>query len=85
MGQSQPQVFSGIAPEQFAALCEKAKAAGIAITGNTGAATKYGVEVSWNYAPEAQQLTLQVLKTPFFVNAADIDSKLRDLVQQSLA
>jgi hypothetical protein len=85
MGQSQPQVFSGIAPEQFATLGVKAAAAGIAITGNTGSASKYGVEVSWNYAPEARQLTLQVLKTPFFINTADIESRLHALVQESLA
>jgi hypothetical protein len=42
-----PQVFSGIAPGQYARLIEKAKAAGIDLSGNSGTATKFGVEVSW--------------------------------------
>lgn len=85
MTQNAPLAFSGIAPEQFAALCAKAKAAGIELDGNSGTASKYGVEVRWDYSPAARQLALEVLKTPFFVGAADVYAKLQSLVEQSLA
>jgi len=85
MTQNAPLVFSGIAPEQFAALCAKAKASGIELDGNSGTASKYGVEVRWNYSPTSGQLVLEVLKTPFFIGAADVYAKLQSLVEQSLA
>ncbi|MGA7857760.1 MAG: hypothetical protein WCA11_07540 [Terracidiphilus sp.] len=85
MPQNQPLVFSNIAPAQFSALVAKAKASGVELVGNSGTASRYGVEISWNYVPESQQLTFQCLKTPFFVNAADVHAKLKTLVDQSLA
>ena len=85
MAPSAPQTFNGISPQQYARLVEKAKAAGIDLQGNTGTASKYGVEVSWNYRPEAQELTLQCLKTPFFLSAADINSKIHSLVRETMS
>ncbi len=85
MAHSEPQIFSGITPEQFAALSQKAQAAGIPLSGNTGTASKFGVEVSWNYAPAEQQLTLQCLRTPFFVTASEVNAKLQSLVRETLA
>lgn len=81
MGQGEPQIFSSITPGHYTKLVEKANAAGIDLSGNTGKASKFGVEVAWNYAPETQQLTLQCLKTPFFVKTEEVNSKLRELVQ----
>ena len=85
MSKNPPQVFSGIAPDQFSKLIDKAKAAGIDISGNTGTASKFGVEISWNYVPGAQQLTLHCLHTPFFVSPADVDARIQALVKESLA
>jgi hypothetical protein len=85
MAPSAPQVFNGVTPDQYARLVEKAKAAGIEINGNTGSATKFGVEIAWNYTPATQELTLQCLKTPFFMNASDVNTKIHSLVAQSLA
>jgi hypothetical protein len=84
MGHSAPQVFSGISPEQYAKLTAKAQAAGVGLTGNSRTATKFGVEVSWNYSPEAQELTLQCLSTPFFVKHEEVYAKLQALVKESL-
>ncbi len=70
MPQNPPLVFCNITPEQYAALIAKAKASGVDLIGNSGTASRYGVEIAWNYAPESQQLTLQCLKTPFFVKAS---------------
>ena len=64
---------------------EKARGAGIEMQGNSGSATKFGVEVEWNYSPETQDLTLQCLRTPFFLTAADVDAKIQSLVNEALA
>jgi hypothetical protein len=83
MEQNEAQVFSGITPEQFAKLTEKAKDAGMDIRGNSGAATEFGVEVAWNYVAETQQLTLHCLKTPFFISTAQINARIQALVKES--
>jgi len=85
MSAGAPQVFKSITPEQYALLVEKARGAGIELSGNSGTASKYGVEVTWNYVPEAQELTLQTLKTPFFMSIADVDGRIQSLVRDSLA
>jgi hypothetical protein len=85
VGECAPQVFSGITPEQYASLLQKAQAAGFALSGNSGTASKYGVEVAWNYSPAAQQLTFQCLRTPFFIKPEDVNAKIETLVKQSLA
>jgi len=79
------QVFTGVTPERYARLVEKARGAGIDLEGNSGTASKFGVEVTWSYVPEQQQLTIQCVKTPFFLNAADVDARIQKLVQESLA
>ena len=85
MAKSEPQVFSNIAPEQYSRLIDQARAAGIDLSGNTGTVTKFGVEVSWNYSPEKRELVLQCHRTPFFVKADDVNSKLQSLVKDTLA
>lgn len=79
-----PQTFRGVTPDQYARLAEKAKAAGIDMVGNGGTASWYGVDVAWMYVPEAEELTIRCLKTPFFMRPEVIDAKIRDLVRQSL-
>lgn len=85
MGQSAPHVFKGVTPEQYARLVTKAKGAGIDLTGPSGTASKFGVEVAWNYAAAVQELTLHCLKTPFFMSTKDVDAKIQTLVKESLA
>lgn len=84
MAASSPQVFSGVTPAQFAKLTEKARATGLAMNGNTGRASRMGVEVEWNYSDESQELTLTCLQTPFFVSAHDVNAKLHELVKETL-
>ena len=82
---STPQVFSGITPAQYAKLTEKAKAAGVAMSGNSGRATRMGVEVEWDYSEARQELVLTCIKTPFFVNAQEINARLHSLVSETLS
>lgn len=84
MGQAAAKIFSGIAPEHYAKLTAKAQAAGIDLSGNSGTATKFGVEIAWEYSPEARQLTLHCLRTPFFVKPEDVYSRVEALVKESL-
>ena len=83
--ENKTQVFSGVTPANFARLVEKVNAAGIEISGNSGQASKMGVEVAWNYSEETQQLELTCLHAPFFVSADDVNTKLRTLVGEALA
>lgn len=85
MSQFQPQVFQPVSPAQFEVLTAKARAAGLPIAGNSGAASRFGVEISWNYVPEAQQLTLHCLRAPFFVSADEVNTQIQSLVQQTLS
>ena len=80
-----PQLFQNISPAHFAVLQQKAGAAGIPISGNSGSASKMGVEVAWNYSPDSQQLSLQCLKTPFFISVSDVNQKIHALVTETLA
>jgi hypothetical protein len=84
MSESSALVFTGVSPEQFAALTAKAKATGIEMTGNSGSASQFGVEVAWKYLPEEQSLTLECLRTPFFVQPEVVYAKLSTLVRESL-
>jgi hypothetical protein len=79
-----PQVFTGITPALYAKLTEKAKAAGVAMNGNHGRASRLGVDVEWNYSEEKQELVLTCLQTPFFVSAHDVNAKLHALVNETL-
>jgi hypothetical protein len=81
---SPPQVFSNISPEQYAALVQKASSGGINLTGNSGTASNFGVEVTWNYSPENRELTIQVLSTPFFLSAESINAKIKSMVEESV-
>ncbi len=85
MGQSAPQMFSGITPTQYASLLQKAQANGLELTGNRGTASKFGVEVAWNYSPGTEELTFECLKTPFFVKPDEVNAKIRALVKETLA
>ncbi|HEU5351602.1 MAG TPA: hypothetical protein VFU55_08395 [Terracidiphilus sp.] len=85
MSSATPLVFSPVSPAQFAHLSLQAQASGIQISGNSGSAAKFGVEVAWQFDAATQQLTLQCLKTPFFVSRDSVEARLRALVRQSLA
>ncbi len=85
MAEYEPQLFSGITPQEFAALIQKAKEAGFHMSGNKGTASKLGVDVSWNYEPEREELTLQCLHAPFFLSKDQVNAKLHSLVTESLA
>jgi hypothetical protein len=85
MEKQQPQIFSGITPEQFEKLTAKAQAAGIGLTGSSGTSSKFGVEIGWSYSAATRQLTVQCLNTPFFVKPEDVCAKIDALVKETCA
>jgi hypothetical protein len=82
--QNEAQIFPGVTPEQYVKLIAKAKAAGFSLSGNSGTASTFGVEVAWNYSPETAQLSFKCLRTPFFVKPGEVHAKIRKLVKNSL-
>ena len=85
MPSAEPLVFSSITPQQFAQLTQKATAAGINMNGDSGTASSFGIEVSWIYSAPAQQLTLQVLNTPFFMGPEAVNERIKQLVKETVA
>jgi hypothetical protein len=85
MSSTPPQVFSNITPDQYAALVQKAAAAGVDLSGNSGTASKFGVEVAWNYSPDTQQLTIQCLNGSIFMNCDAVNAKIASLIEESIA
>jgi hypothetical protein len=85
MGECAPQVFRGITAERYAILLKKAQANGINLSGNGGTASKYGVEVAWNYDQAGQELTFHCLRTPFFMKPEDVNAQIESMVKESLA
>jgi hypothetical protein len=81
--QNEPQVFREISPGQYARLIEKARTAGIELSGDSGTASKFGVEVAWNYSHESRELTIRCLHTPFLVRPVEVQAKIRRLVEES--
>jgi hypothetical protein len=81
--QSPPLAFSGITPWHFAKLTAKAQAAGINLSGNRGRASKFGVEIEWNYSAETGELTLHCLDLPPFVKPEAVNAKILALVKES--
>jgi hypothetical protein len=80
MGSCAAQVFNGVTPERFACLTEKAREAGIQIDGDSGSASRDGIEISWSFDPTQQTLTLQCTSSPFYVPCEMINSRIQGLV-----
>jgi hypothetical protein len=85
MAACEAQKFSGVTQDQFSGLVQKAQAAGIGISGNSGTATQSGVTMTWNYDPASQLLVIQCTDSPFFIPCATINSKVNDLVKGALS
>ena len=84
MSAATPQIFSGITPAKYALLMERAQDAGLPMNGNSGRASRMGVEVEWNYSPEEQQLVLTCHRAPLFMSVESVNSKIHELVSRAL-
>ena len=82
MQPSQPQIFSKVSPDQYATLIRNANASGFSLAGNSGAASNFGMEVSWNYSPESRELAIQCLSATLFLKPEAVNAKIKTLVEE---
>ena len=75
-----PMTFSGITPEQYAALLINAQAQGLQLTGESGSTTFQGLEFTWSYDLPSQSLTIHCTQKPIFVPCSMIESKIRSVL-----
>lgn len=85
MAPAAPQVFNNISPAQYAILVQKASAAGLDLSGTSGTASQFGVEVEWNYSAEAQELRIQCLSAPFFMSVDAVNAKIKTMVEETVS
>jgi len=76
--------FSEVTQARFDCLVQKAAADGIAISGNQGmTVVNHGpvhAQISWNFDPVNQTLTLQYLNPGIFAGCNQVNGMLHDLV-----
>ncbi len=70
-----------VTPAQFGAIQAAAKANGVVIEGETGAAAAHGCRVSYHYSPAAQVLSLCLTSAPPFCAGMALH-KLHDMIEQ---
>lgn len=74
--------FQGITPEHFASIAAEVKTeTGIAVSGNSGTASKMGFTVTWNYDPSDGSLTIQCTDKPWLCPASTVQSRITELVE----
>ena len=85
MGACAAQVFQNVTLARFNCLIVTAAGHGITISGNQGqTVVKHGLvsaQISWNYDPASQTLTLQYLNPGFLAPCDTVNGMLHDLVE----
>ncbi len=76
--------FRGITCAIFARLRKKATQNGIPIARPTGEAVKDGVRIQWKYDADAELLEVECVRAPFWINTAQINSKLNQEIEATL-
>ena len=73
--------LTGVTPEVWRCLTEKAQGAAIPITGDSGTARSQGVTVAYRRDPEANTVTIDVLEMPILTDCATVQAVLREVVR----
>lgn len=76
--------FRGITRAIFARLRKKAAQNGICVPGPAGEAVKDGVTIQWKYDPDAQQLEVECVHAPFWIDAARVNRKLSQEIEATV-
>ena len=74
------QTFDNIDASAWDCLVRKAADFGIAITANSGQASKDGFTVAWTYDPTARTLELQCLDSPWWATCGLINGRIHEIV-----
>lgn len=76
--------FRGITRTLFERLRKKARQSGLEVIQPTGEAIKDGVRIQWKYDAKRELLELQCVKTPFWIDAARVQKRLRQEIESTL-
>jgi hypothetical protein len=57
---------------------------GLRVTGPTGEAVKDGIKIHWNYDPSLEQLDVECVGTPFWIDASRVSQNLRSEIESVL-
>lgn len=79
-----PQIFENVAPAAWSCLQNAvAEKLGIAVSGDSGQASKLGVTIGWSYDRVAQRLSLTCLDKPFIVSCDYVNGQIGEAVNGS--
>ncbi|WP_158822501.1 hypothetical protein [Granulicella sp. S156] len=78
------QTFRGVTYAIFGRLRKKASRMGIAITGPIGDAVKNGIKLHWNYDPVSEQLDVECVSAPFWIDSKQVSENLRTEIEAVL-
>jgi hypothetical protein len=84
MSGSSKLTFGGITRSLFNRLRQKASKIGIHVVGPSGEAVKDGVRIQWNYDANSEQLEVQCIRAPFWVDSARINHDLRREIESTI-
>lgn len=76
--------FFGISRAIFHRLCRKASQRGIHVVTPTGEAVKNGIRIQWKYDPISEELEVECVQTPFWMDPVRINSDLREEIEATL-
>lgn len=65
----------------YAKLLNEAAAAGATFTGNKASIS--GLEFDWDYSESEQSLHVTCTKKPFYATCAEVESRIRELVEKA--
>jgi hypothetical protein len=84
MSGSRRQTFRGITKAIFTRLCKKASKIGLRVPGPCGEAVKDGVRIQWNYDAAQEQLEVECVRAPFWIDSIRVDKELRREIEAVL-
>lgn len=77
-------LFRGITRKVFARLRRKAALKGITVQQPRGEAHRDGVSIHWDYDAAAEELAVECVRVPFWVDRADITRRLSEEIESEL-
>ena len=81
MSATEKITITNYAVDRFARLQTTLMSKGLKLSGNDGEVKDFGADVTWNYSPSTEILTLTVLHGPHLKNFDDFCSQLKSWVE----
>jgi hypothetical protein len=57
---------------------------GLYVTSPTGEAVKDGIKIHWNYDPALEQLDVECISAPFWIDSSHVSQNLRNEIEAVL-